>query len=131
MPLPDYPNAKFTSEMEIIVPKTWIAVSNGVLVESKDLGNETLWHWKFDKPHSAYLIAFAAGEFEVIRDNCDGVPIENYVPRGMVDRARFTFHRLCDMIKFYSEYTGVKYPWPNYKHAAASEFIYGGMENTT
>ena len=131
MPLPDYPNAKFTSEMEIIVPKTWIAVSNGVLVESKDLGNETLWHWKFDKPHSAYLIAFAAGEFEVIRDNCDGVPIENYVPRGMVDRARFTFHRLCDMIKLYSEYTGVKYPWPNYKHAAASEFIYGGMENTT
>jgi aminopeptidase N len=131
VPLPDYPSAKFTSEMEIIVPRTWVAVSNGVLVETRDLGDEVLWHWRIDKPHSAYLIAFAAGEFEVIRDECDGVLIENYVPRGSGDKARFTFYRLCDMVRFYSEYTGVKYPWPNYKHAAVSEFIYGGMENTT
>ncbi len=131
VPLPDYPNAKFTSEMEIIVPKNWTAVSNGVLVETRDLGNEVVWHWKLDKPHSAYLIAFAAGEFEVIKEECDGIPIENYVPRGFRDKAQYSFHRLCDMIRFYSEYTGIKYPWPNYKHAAVSEFIYGGMENTT
>ncbi|MGC9180204.1 MAG: M1 family aminopeptidase [Vulcanisaeta sp.] len=131
LPMPDYPNVKFTSELLIIVPKPWTAVSNGVLVETKDLGNETVWHWKLDKPHSAYLIAFAAGEFEAIKEDCDGVPIENYVPRGFRDKAQYSFHRLCDMIRFYSEYTGIKYPWPNYKHAAVSEFIYGGMENTT
>lgn len=131
IPIPDYPNIKFTSELLIIVPKTWTAVSNGVLVETRDLGNEVLWHWRLDKPHSAYLVALAAGEFEVVREDCDGVIIEHYVPRGYGDRARFSFYRTCDMIKFYSEYTGVKYPWPNYKHVAVSEFIYGGMENTT
>nr|WP_193387197.1 M1 family aminopeptidase [Vulcanisaeta moutnovskia] len=131
LPMPDYPNAKFTSELLIIVPKPWTAVSNGILVETKDLGNELLWHWRLDKPHSAYLVALAAGEFEVVKEDCDGITIEHYVPRGHSNRARFSFYRTCDMIKFYSEYTGVKYPWPNYKHVAVSEFIYGGMENTT
>ncbi|ADN50911.1 M1 family aminopeptidase [Vulcanisaeta distributa] len=131
IPMPDYPNVKFTSELLIIVPKTWTAVSNGILVETKDLGDEVLWHWRLDKPHSAYLVAFAAGEFEVVREDCDGITIEHYVPRGFGDRARFSFYRTCDMIRFYSEYTGVRYPWPNYKHVAVSEFIYGGMENTT
>ncbi|WP_069808029.1 M1 family aminopeptidase [Vulcanisaeta thermophila] len=131
LPLPDYPNMKFTSELIITVPKPLMAVSNGELIETKDLGQETLWHWRLDKPHSAYLIAFAAGEFDVVREDCDGVVLEHYVPKGMGDRARFSFHRTCDMMKFYSEYTGVKYPWPNYKHVAVSEFIYGGMENTT
>ncbi|BDR91634.1 aminopeptidase [Vulcanisaeta souniana JCM 11219] len=131
IPMPDYPNVKFTSELLIIVPKHWTAISNGVLVETRDLGNEVLWHWKLDKPHSAYLVALAAGEFEAVREDCNEITIEHYVPRGYSDRARFSFYRTCDMVKFYSEYTGVKYPWPNYKHVAVSEFIYGGMENTT
>ena len=130
IPLPDYPSMKFTSELTIIVPKPLTAVSNGYLVESKDLGNEVLWHWRLDKPHSSYLIAFAAAEFEVIKDNCGGIDVEHYVPKGYGELAKFSFHRICDMINFFSEYTGVKYPWPNYKHAVVSEFG-GGMENTT
>ncbi|MGC9135839.1 M1 family aminopeptidase [Caldivirga sp.] len=130
IPLTDYPSMKFTSELTIIVPKPLIAVSNGYLVESKDLGNETLWHWRLDKPHSSYLVAFAAAEFDVIKDDCGGISVEHYVPKGRGESAKFSFHRICDMIKFFSEYTGVKYPWPNYKHAVVSEFG-GGMENTT
>lgn len=131
LPIPDYPSVKFTSELYITVPKPLIAVSNGVLVEVRDLGSETMWHWRLDKPHSAYLVAFAAGEFDVIREDCGGLPIEHYVPKGMGVVARFSFHRTCDMLRFFSEYTGIEYPWPNYKHVAVPEFIYGGMENTT
>jgi len=130
LPIPDYPSVKLTSELTLIVPKPLTAVSNGYLVESRDLGDETLWHWRLDKPHSAYLIAFAAAEFEVLEENCGGVEVKHYVPKGYGELAKYSFHRICDMLNFYSEYTGVKYPWPNYKHAVVSEFG-GGMENTT
>ncbi len=47
LPIYDYPNDRTTSEMIATVPKDWITVSNGKLVDVKDAdgGNKT-WHWR-------------------------------------------------------------------------------------
>ena len=131
LPLPDNPNIKFPTELEVTVPKGMIAVSNGVLVDVKDLGDKSTWRWVFDYPHSPYLIAFAAGEFEKLETECDGVKLEYYWPKGRYGDPQVTFAATCDAIRFFSEYTGVRYPYPVYKQVAVHEFIYGGMENTT
>ncbi|MGC8670562.1 MAG: HEAT repeat domain-containing protein [Thermoprotei archaeon] len=130
IPLPDSPQIKFPTQLSAIVPSSMIAVSNGVLVKETDKGEEKEWTWSLDKPHSPYLIDLAAGDFDVIREQCDGLPLEYYVPKGWANKARMTFYRTCDAIKFFEEYTGVKYPWPNYKQVAVWGFG-GGMENTT
>ncbi len=131
LPLPDNPNIKFPTELEVTVPKGMIAVSNGVLVDVKDLGDKSTWRWVFDYPHSPYLIAFAAGEFEKLETECDGVKLEYYWPKGRYGDPQVTFAATCDAMRFFSEYTGVRYPYPVYKQVAVHEFIYGGMENTT
>ncbi len=131
IPLPDSPYLKFPTEVAVEAPAWMTAVSNGSLVGTRDLSGRREWTWRLDRPHSPYLIAVAAGDFEVIREECGGVPLEYYVPRDMAQYAKFSFHRTCDALKFFEEYTGIKYQWPNYKQVVVPEFIYGGMENTT
>ncbi|WP_449462860.1 HEAT repeat domain-containing protein [Tardisphaera miroshnichenkoae] len=130
IPLPDSPHIKFPTQLSATVPSSMIAVSNGVLVNEVEKGNEKEWTWSLDKPHSPYLIDLAAGDFDVVKEQCGDLPLEYYVPKGWADKARMTFYRTCDAIKFFEDYTGVKYPWPNYKQIAVWGFG-GGMENTT
>jgi aminopeptidase N len=131
IPLPDAPYVKFPTEVAIDVPAGMTAVSNGVLKGVREAGGRAEWTWAMERPHSPYLIAFAAGDFVVMREDCGGIALEYYVPKYASGDARLSFHRTCDILRFYEEYTGVKYPWPNYKQVAVPEFIYGGMENTT
>ncbi|MGC8601165.1 MAG: M1 family aminopeptidase [Thermoprotei archaeon] len=130
IPLPDSPHIKFPTQLSATVPSSMTAVSNGTLVKVIDKGQEKEWIWSLDKPHSPYLIDLAVGEFDLIKEECDGLPLEYYVPKGWADRARMTFYKTCDAVKFFEEYTGTKYPWPNYKQVAVWGFG-GGMENTT
>ncbi|MGC8613092.1 MAG: M1 family aminopeptidase [Conexivisphaera sp.] len=131
IPLPDSPYVKFPTEVTVIAPAWMTAVSNGVLQGVREAGDRREWTWRLDHPHSPYLIAIAAGDFEVIGEDCGGTPLEYYVPRDAAQHATLSFHRTCDVLKFFEEYTGLKYQWPNYKQVVVPEFIYGGMENTT
>src|SRR5208283_332536 len=41
------------------------------------------------------------------------------------------FGRTPDMVSHFSAITGVPYPWSRYSQVVVSDFIFGGMENTT
>ncbi len=131
IPLYDYPNVKCTSELIVTVPKEFTVISNGKLLEVKEEGEWKTWHWLMDKPHTPYLIALAIGLFDVKEDEVDGIPLQYYVPRGRKDDIERTFARTPDIIRFFSEYLDFRYPWDKYTQVCVSEFIYGGMENTT
>ncbi len=131
IPLYDYPNMKCTSEFIVYAPKQYYVISNGRLLEEKEEGDWKVWHWRMDKPHSTYLIALAIGLFDVIEDKVGSIPLIYAVPKGRKEDISRSFSRTGDIIKFFEEYTGVPYPWDNYKQVCVSEFIYGGMENTT
>lgn len=131
LPLPDSPNIKFPFSLAITVRKPYVAVSNGVLQERRDLGDAVTYVWEMRHPMSPYLIAFAAGDFEILRERCGDVELEYYLPRGRAGLARHTFYHTCDIMKFFSEYLGVPYPYERYAQIVVQEFIYGGMENAT
>jgi len=64
IPIYDYPNDRTTSEMLLTVPASWITVSNGELLGTKDEPNGMkTWDWKQSQPLSTYLISAVAGEF--------------------------------------------------------------------
>ncbi len=140
LPLPDSPNVKFPWRLSISVPKPYVAGSNGVLVEVKDDGDRTAYVWDMRHPMSPYLIAIAAGDFEIIREKCGNVELEYWIPKyprfegawvPPPDAYRYSFHHTCDIIRFLGEYLGVPYPYERYAQVVVQEFIYGGMENTT
>ena len=127
----DYPNMKIKSEVVLEVPKGSIGLSNGKLIRHEEKENWSIWHWKMDKPHTVYLVAVAIGQFDFKTDDYNGIPLAYYVPKGMGDLIENSFDKTKDMMKFFEEFIGVKYPWDKYYQVCVSEYMYGGMENTT
>jgi aminopeptidase N len=136
IPCHDRPDLKMTTEVIAHVPNGWYALSNGALESSRrpKTGNFT-YHWKMTQPHSSYLLTLVAGEFAEIADTAKvgnvEIPLTYLVPRGREEDARRTFCRTPEMIRHFSDVTGVPYPWNKYAQIVVSDFIFGGMENTT
>jgi aminopeptidase N len=84
----DSPSEKATSEIIATVPAGFTAVSNGLLVGDEVRGDRRRMHWRFDVPHSCYLVTLAAGELSEIRDQWRGpdaaepVDVSYYVQPG-------------------------------------------------
>jgi len=132
-PTQDTPDCKATSETLITVPNTFTVISNGGLVkvtENKSAKRKT-FHWKMSKPHSPYLISFAAGEFDEVKDNWRGIPVNYYCEKGRGDEIKRAFGKTPAMIEFFSKKIGVKYPYEKYAQVSVIDFIFGGMEHTT
>ncbi len=132
-PAQDMPNEKATTEMIITVPNSMTAISNGALVkvtESKKDKTKT-FHWKMSKPHSTYLLSFAAGEFSEVKDKWKNIPVTYYCEKGKEDDIKRAFGKTPQMIDFFSKKIGVPYPYEKYAQIAVADFMFGGMEHTT
>jgi len=130
-PCVDYPGEKSTSEVIATVPSGWTVISNGRLESTSGGRRSTTFHWVQDVPHPAYLVTLVAGEFDVVEDDADGVPVQYYGRRGSADELRRAFGRTPEMIRFFAERIGVPYPYAKYATVAVADFIFGGMENTS
>jgi len=131
-PCYDYPNDKATTELIAHVDDGYQVISNGVLVGSPpDPEKKTrAWHWKMDKPYSSYLVSIIVGKFAEVKDEVKGVPVISYVYPSEADNARLSFGKLAQMVAFFSERTGVDFPYPKYAQTTVRDFG-GGMENIT
>ncbi|MEM3684134.1 MAG: HEAT repeat domain-containing protein [Conexivisphaerales archaeon] len=131
-PCIDFPGLKVTSEVIAHVPSSMTAISNGRLVEVKEEdGGMKSYHWIQDKPHSVYLISLVAGDYVEIREEVDGIPLYYYVYKGREEDAKRSFSETPKMVKFFQEKIGYRYPWDKYSQTVVSDFIFGGMENTS
>jgi len=128
----DYPCEKASSELVATVPQAWFCLSNGKLLsrEANRDGTQT-FHWHQEIPHVSYLITLCAGEYVEVKDEWDGIPVNYYVPRGREADGERSFGRTPEMVEFYSQLIGVRYPYAKYAQISAEDFIFGGMENTS
>jgi aminopeptidase N len=128
-PVYDHPNDFFTSEITATVEKPLIVVSNGKLLDTKDNKDNTrTFHWKIDQPHASYLTSIVVGDYTPIVGEYAGIPITTYVYPSEVAEGKVTAARLPEMVKFFSEKTGLKYPYAKYAQTTVRDFG-GGMEN--
>ena len=126
----DHPDMKFTSEMIVEVPRDFVVISNGKLVDvTKD--DVARYHWVEEHPHPAYLKSLVIGRYEEIKESYDGVDLLYYVPEDKVDKAPLSFSNTINMMRFFEEYIGVKYPFDKYAQTTVDDFVYGGMENVS
>lgn len=127
----DYPGQLATSEIRVRVPKPYIAISNGVLINAEDAENEKIYHWSQQEVHPTYLMTLAVGDFAEIKDDCDGKPVTYYVEKGREEDAHRTMGKTPKMIEFFTQKFGYPYPFPKYAQVCVDDFIFGGMENTS
>lgn len=139
IPCHDKPHVKMTSELRVTVPNGFVALSNGELLDSQTPAGKKPWtyHFKLDKPHPSYLLTLVAGNFTIIDDrdavSAKGVkvPVRYYVPPARKKDTARSFGETPRMIELFSKLTGVPFPWQRYSQIVVSDFIFGGMENTT
>ncbi|ADB18199.1 Peptidase M1 membrane alanine aminopeptidase [Pirellula staleyi DSM 6068] len=128
----DHPSDRLTSEIIATVPTKFVTLSNGILVEKKEIGEgRTMWHWSQQQSHVAYLLSIVAGDFEIFEQKYGDLPVQSYVPRGRLADAPRSFEKTPAMVDFFSKKIGVGYPWPKYTQICVDEYNWGGMEHTS
>ncbi len=125
----DHPNDFATTEIVATVEKPLSVVSNGKLISVKENPDGTrTYDWKIDAPHATYLTSIIVGEFVPVTGDYAGIPIITNVYKNEIEEGKVTAARLPEMVKFFSEKTGVKYPYAKYAQTTVRDFG-GGMEN--
>lgn len=127
----DYPGQLSTSEIRVRVPKPYIAISNGTLIDTIEDGDAKVYHWLQEQVHPTYLMTLAVGDFAEIQDEWHGKPVTYYVEKRREADARRSMGKTPRMIEFFSEKYGYLYPYPKYAQVCVDDFIFGGMENTS
>jgi aminopeptidase N len=127
--------ARFTTEIIADKKKYPILLSNGNLVESKDVQDGkhyVKWEDPFKKP--CYLFALVAGDFEFIEDTFQTMSGRNillriYVEKGNVDQCMHAMQALKKAMRWDEENYGREYDLDIYMIVAVSDFNMGAMEN--
>lgn len=127
-PCLDYPHEKQTTSATVVVEKGLFALANGALIERRDEGGKTVFRYRQDVPHSTYLTTLVVGPFA---ERSQGNDVFYYVLPGREDDGERAFGKTPHMIRVFEERLQNKYPYARYSQIAVSEFIFGGMENTS
>lgn len=130
-PTIDKPNERTTQEMFVTVDERYQVLSNGILESAETKEGQKTWHWVMDQPHAPYLFMLAIGEFAVVEETWEGKPVTYYVEPEYEEDATAIFAHTKEMLSFFSDKLGVKYPWQKYAQVVVRDYVSGAMENTT
>ncbi|MCH7398666.1 M1 family metallopeptidase [Belliella sp. DSM 107340] len=131
-PTLDTPNERATQEIKLTVDQKFKTISNGELIDSKLNADGTRTdHWDMNLPHAPYLAAVIVGDFVEIKDSWEDIQVNYYVEEKYAEGAKKVFQNTPEMIGFFSEVLGVRYPWQKYDQVVVRDFVSGAMENTT
>ncbi len=122
-PCHDNPKDVRTTEFIATVESPLMVISNGTLKQPKDNDNGTkTFHWVSDIPYANHLTSFTVGEYSNYEQNFEDVKINNYGYPDEVVGTKASVISLPDIMKFYSEYTAKKYPYPEYSQIFVQDF---------
>ncbi len=131
-PTIDTPNQKTTQEIYMTVPNKYVTLSNGLLKKQTDNGNGTRTdYWKMDQKHAPYLLFMGVGEYSIVKDSWNDLDVNYYVEKEYESVAMDIFGNTPEMMTFFSDITGIEYPWDKYSQIVVRDYVSGAMENTT
>lgn len=125
-------NEKMVFSLGITYDTGYQVISNGVLANKTNNGNQTHWQYKMEKPMSSYLLMLAIGKYDKKELKAKSrIPLEYYLENKDADRFEPTYRYSKRIFDFLEKEIGVKYPWEIYREIPVRDFLYAGMENTT
>ena len=131
-PTIDSPNQKTTQEIYMTVPNKYVTLSNGTLKNQTSNPNGTRTdYWKMGQKHAPYLVFMGVGEFSITKDSWNDLEVNYYVEPEFEPEAKAIFGNTPEMMTFFSNITGIPYPWDKYSQIVVRDFVSGAMENTT
>ncbi|MBK7709391.1 MAG: hypothetical protein IPJ30_27450 [Acidobacteria bacterium] len=111
----DAPGDLRTTEISATVDRGLTAVSNGRLTantENRD-GTRT-FRYRAERPYPNHLTSLVVGEFVDFRQNLGEIELHNFGYPSELKSIEATVERLPDMMRFFGELTGTRYPYQRY-----------------
>ena len=132
LPVNDHPRDKATYSMKVEVPKPFVVAANGSLLGIEDRGENQAFSFATRDPMASYLATVNVGNYVLDQQEGAPVPIRNYFPPELVEKARYDFGRTPEMMDFFAERFG-PYPFENYGVIVVNdpEAVSGAMETQT
>ncbi|MFN0047569.1 MAG: M1 family aminopeptidase, partial [Cytophagales bacterium] len=128
----DSPNQKCTQEMFITVDEKYKTLSNGEFIYShKNADGSRTDYWRQNLPHSVYLFMMAVGDFAIVTDKWNKIPVNYYVEPKYEKYAKSIFGLTPEMMTFFSSKLNYNYPWAKYSSIVVRDYVSGAMENTS
>jgi len=115
------------------IPGSYRAMSNNPVVSADTTDGRVTLLFSETKPISTYLFAFAAGKFELVEKEIEGLKIEmlhRETRPGYVEKNADEIFRLhYSALKWLEEYTLIPYPFDKFGFVLLPPFQYNGMEH--
>lgn len=118
-PMWDEPAKKAQFEISIVEPKGQLAISNMPEVKRERLadGRQKV-HFGKSPNMSSYLLYVGAGDYERISGKSGGVEHGVIAKRGDAQKGDYALKASYQLLDFYNDYFGVKFPLPKLDHVA-------------
>lgn len=130
----DQPDLKAKYTLELEVPESWQAMSNGPLSSERLVGERKQIKFQESDLMSTYLFSFVVGKFQSITKNVDGFQmtmLHRETDTVKVQRnVEEIFQQHYEAVKWLEDYSDIKYPFKKFDFALIPSFQYGGMEHT-
>ncbi|HEY2356418.1 MAG TPA: M1 family metallopeptidase [Phenylobacterium sp.] len=130
LPVFDEPAKKAVFTLTAIVPEGQLAVSNMPEAGSEPLpGGLKRVRFEPTPKMSSYLLFFGLGDLERISRNVGGTTVSVVIRKGQAAQARYALETAEQLLGYYNDYFGRKYPLPKLDLVAAPGDVSGSMEN--
>ena len=127
----DEPAVKAAFDVTLVVPAELVAVSNmPVVSEEVQPSGSRVVRFAETPMMSTYLLAFVVGDLESVEQRTDGGTLMRvWTTRGKREQSRFALETAVDLLDYFEDYFGIRYPLPKLDHIAIPDFAAGAMEN--
>lgn len=127
LPSNDMPADKATFDVTFIVPEGLAVAGTGVLAERTADNGEVRWRWVERHPTATYLFTYAIGDYAIIADEWNGIPMQYFVPRADSARGVSYFAPVHGMMDAFTQRFGA-YPFDKIGYCITP---IGSMEHQT
>jgi aminopeptidase N len=126
----DEPAFKATFALTVTVPRSFMAVSNmPVAHEQLVNANQKKVAFQPTPRMSSYLLHLTTGELEQLSGEADGVAVSVITTEGKRAHGRFALDSAIELLRYFNDYFGVKYPLPKLDLIAVPHGPVSAMEH--
>jgi aminopeptidase N len=128
----DDPSDKATLNFKLILPANLTPIANGQRVSERALpNNRRVSEWEQKTPSPTYIFGFAAGPFRIVKEKHRGIEFQYFVTNFAEGEVRRIFRDTPDMLNFFEDRAGVKYPDKTYAQVLATGNVAQEMSSFT
>jgi len=125
----DEPDKKAIFDVALKIAENFEAISNMPIRSETIEGGKKVVRFETTPKMSTYLLYLGVGEFEFLEDKYNDVAIRVVTTAGKKEQGRFSLENTKKFLKYFEDFSGIKYPLPKLDLIAIPDFAYGAMEN--